>query len=107
MNENILELNGLSVKILESLSYESDLGISLKKNLHYFENASLIEELTIMAEWYDEQEILEEVALDYRIKSKESILGKYERYYPEAQTRKVFNDILGFRAFCDSYNSKK
>lgn len=105
MNENILELNGLSVKILESLSYESDLGISLKKNLHYFEKASLIEELTIMAEWYDEQEILEEVALDYRIKSKESILGKYERYYPEAQTRKVFNDILGFRAFCDSYNS--
>ena len=23
--------------------------------------------------------------------------------YPDHQTRKVFNDVLGFRAFCDSY----
>lgn len=58
-----------------------------------------------MAEWYDEQTILEEVALDYRVKSIESILSKYDRYYPNTQTRKVFNDILGFRAFCDSYDS--
>ena len=27
-----------------------------------------------------------------------------DRYYPDHQTRKVFNDILGFRAFCDSYD---
>ena len=33
-----------------------------------------------------------------------SILLKYNRYYPDHQTRKVFNDILGFRAFCDSYD---
>ena len=58
-----------------------------------------------MAEWHDEQTILEEVALDYRVKSIESILNKYDRYYPNTQTRKVFNDILGFRAFCDSYDS--
>ena len=38
------------------------------------------------------------------VKSLDSILLKYERYYPEHQTRKVFNDILGFRAFCDSYS---
>ena len=24
--------------------------------------------------------------------------------YPDHQTRKVFNDVLGFRAFCDSYD---
>ena len=36
MDNNILELNGLSIEILEQLSYESKLGISLKKNLHYF-----------------------------------------------------------------------
>lgn len=29
---------------------------------------------------------------------------KYDRYYPDHQTRKVFNDILGLRAFCDSYD---
>jgi len=28
---------------------------------------------------------------------------KYERYYPNRQVRQVFNDILGFRAFCDDY----
>lgn len=100
-----MELNGLSVGILEQLSYESHLGISIKKNLHYFDKKILIRELSDMAEWYDEQTILEDVALDYRIKSIESILSKYDRYYPDAQVRKVFNDILGFRAFCDSYDS--
>lgn len=43
------------------------------------------------------------MALDYRIKSLESILGKYNRYYPNKPVKQVFNDILGFRAFCDTY----
>ena len=103
MNEQLLKMNGLSVKILDMLSFESHLRIPLKKNLHYFEKDSLIEELMEMTEWLDEQELLSEIALDYRIKSLDSILMKYERYYPDHQTRKVFNDILGFRAFCDSY----
>ena len=64
----------------------------------------LIAELEAMTEWLDEQEILSDIAIDYRVKSLDSILLKYERYYPEHQTRKVFNDILGFRAFCDSYS---
>ena len=55
-------------------------------------------------EWLDEQEILSDIALDYRVKSLDSILLKYDRYYPDHQTRKVFNDILGFRAFCDGYD---
>ena len=105
MSSNILELNGLSEGILEQLSYESNLNLNIKKNLHYFEKSALIKEIFDMADWYDEQSILVEVALDYRIKSMESILSKYDRYYPDAQTRKVFNDILGFRAFCDSYDS--
>lgn len=103
MNEQLLKMNGLSVKILDMLSFESHLEIPLKKNLHYFDKESLIEELIAMTEWLDEQELLSEIALDYRIKSLDSILMKYERYYPDHQTRKVFNDILGFRAFCDSY----
>ncbi len=31
----------------------------------------------------DEQILLEDVALDYRIKSMESITSKYNRYYPD------------------------
>lgn len=33
---NILELNGLSEDLLQTFSYKTLLGISLKKNLHYF-----------------------------------------------------------------------
>lgn len=28
---------------------------------------------------------------------------KYERYYPDHQARKVFDDLLGFRSLCDNY----
>lgn len=104
MNEQLLKLNGLSLDILDALSFESQLGIPLKKNLHYFNKESLIKELCSMMDWLDEQEILSNIALDYRIKSLDSVLLKYDRYYPDHQMRKVFNDILGFRAFCDSYD---
>mgnify|MGYP000665385587 CR=1 FL=1 len=104
MNEQLLKMNGLSVEILDTLSFESHLGIPLKNNLHYFDKDLLIAELVAMTEWLDEQEILSGIALDYRVKSLDSILLKYDRYYPDHQTRKVFNDILGFRAFCDSYD---
>ena len=97
-------MNGLSLEILDLLSYESQLGISLKKNLHHFDKDLLIQELIAMTEWLDEQEILADIALDYRIKSIDSLLNKYDRYYLDHQTRKVFNDILGFRAFCDKYD---
>lgn len=103
MNDQLLKMNGLSLEILEKLSYESHLGIPLKRNLHYFDKESLINELINMTEWLDEQDILSDIALDYRVKSIDSILLKYDRYYPDHQTRKVFNDILGFRAFCDDY----
>lgn len=104
MNEHLLKMNGLSMGILDALSFESHLGITLKKNLRYFDKDLLIAELIAMTEWLDEQEILSDIALDYRVKSLDSILLKYERYYLDYQTRKVFNDILGFRAFCDSYD---
>ena len=48
MNEQLLKMNGLSVEILNALSFESHLGISLKKNLHYFDKDLLIAELMTM-----------------------------------------------------------
>lgn len=104
MNEQLLKLNGLSLEILDALSYESKLGIPLKKNLHYFDKDLLLQELVDMADWFDDQAILADIALDYRVKCLDSIIMKYDRYYPDHQTRKVFNDILGFRAFCDNYD---
>ena len=95
MAEDVLALNGLSIELLTQLSYRSQLGLSLKRTLRHFEREALIAEL-----------VLSEIALDYRIKSYASIVGKYERYFNSScHVSQVFNDVLGFRAFCDSYNS--
>ena len=100
---NILERDGLTLEILEMLSYKSKLGTNLKKNLHYFNKEDLFQELIEINAWYDEFNELHELALDYRIKSVQSSMLKYDRYYPDHQTRKVFDDLLGFRSFCDNY----
>ena len=61
VNEYLLKMNGLSLEILEALSFESHIGIPLKKNLHYFDKNLLITELINMTEWLDEQEILSDI----------------------------------------------
>ena len=47
---------------------------------------------------------LEQLALDYRVKSLESASHKYDRYFPDRPTAKVFNDLLGFRSLRDDYD---
>ncbi|MCM1056500.1 MAG: hypothetical protein NC517_02695 [Firmicutes bacterium] len=102
-DDNILKKDGLSLKMLEKLSYHSNLNINLKKNLHYFDKEMLFEELKRINKWYDASEYLCNLTIDYRIKSLQSAFLKYERYYPDHQAAKVFNDMLGFRTLCDSY----
>ena len=58
MEEYILKKDGLSLEKLKSLSYHSDLGIHLKKNLHYFDKEILFKELDRINEWYDSCNIL-------------------------------------------------
>ena len=67
MNEQLLKMNGLSVEILDALSFESHLGIPLKKNLHYFDKELLIAELVAMTEWLDEQEILSCLHVNFQL----------------------------------------
>lgn len=100
---DILQRDGLTLELLEKLSFKSELGISLKKNLRYFDKDKLFLELQKVNEWYDEFEELHELDLDYRIKSIQSARLKYDRYYPDHQARKVFDDLLGFRSLCDNY----
>ena len=100
---SVLEENGLTIELLNQLSYKSQLGKSLKKNLHYFDKDELMKEMKNMVDWLDEQECFSNIVLDYRIKSMDSIKLKYKRYYPNRQVRQVFNDVLGFRAFCSDY----
>ena len=100
---NILQRDGLTIETLGRLSYKSKLGINLKKNLHYFVKEELLEEIINANSWYDEFAELHNLALDYRIKSVQSAMLKYDRYYPDHQARKVFDDLLGFRSLCDNY----
>lgn len=76
----------------------------MKRTLRHFDKEALITELMAMADWLDERPELSEIALDYRIKSYASIIDKYDRYLDSPRhASQVFIDVLGFRAFCDSY----
>lgn len=102
---NELEKNGLSINILNEISYKSSVGKNLKNSLRKFSKEELFDEVRTMIRYYTEIETLDEVDLDYRIKSLDSCLRKYDKYYPEMQVEKVFNDILGFRMLVDDYNT--
>ena len=104
VTNQILRKDGLSIEKLDKLSYCSKLGINLKKNLHYFDKKSLLKEVVQINEWYDSCDLLYNIATDYRVKSVQSAFLKYERYFPDHQTRKVFDDLLGFRTLCDDYD---
>ena len=103
MINQILQKDGLSPELLSRLSYKSELGINLKKNLHYFDKKILMDEIYNVNAWYDSCDFLYNIATDYRIKSIQSAMRKYDRYFPDHQARKVFDDLLGFRTLCDDY----
>ena len=71
---DILQRDGLTIEMLSMLSYKSELGINLKKNLHYFDKEKLVEEIIKVYTWYDGFDELQELALDYRIKSIQSAI---------------------------------
>ena len=83
----ILKRDGLSLELLSSLSYKSELGISLKKNLHYFDRKELLDEFNSARKWYISLGLLADLPVSYRIKSAQSISLKYDRYYPDHQVR--------------------
>ena len=104
LTPNILKANGLTIAILDSLSYKSSLAVSLKRTLRHFEKTAFMHELQCMTDWLDEQEVLTQVAIDYRVKSMSLIEQKFDRYYPDKLAKNVFNDVLGFRALCMDYD---
>ena len=79
------------------------LGYSVEKNLHYFDKLELFDELIKVQKWYNACGKFEGISIDYRIKSIQSAMLKYKRYYPHHQMVKGFNDLLGFGILCDNY----
>ena len=65
--EAILKRDGLSLELLSSLSYKSELGISLKKNLHYFNRDELLDELNRVRKWYISLGVLADLPVDVSV----------------------------------------
>lgn len=90
--------------ILQELSYESKIGVSFKRTLSHFDKEKVINEIIDIKKWYFSLDVIDDLPLDSRIKSVSSSKLKYERYYPSVNFNRVFNDILGFRVICKSYD---
>ena len=97
-----LDIIGLSEDVLESLSYKSNLGVSLRRSIQHISKDQLAIELDSINKFYDEYD-LSAYSVNYRIKSIQSALVKYDRYYPNVEILRVLNDTLGFRVVCKSY----
>lgn len=98
----ILEKVGLSIEILEALSYHTDLTVSMKRTLRHFDKEEVLEDIRNARQWYNKQNILYKLPIDLRIKSIGSAAIKFDRY-PNSTFSRVFNDILGFRSICSNY----
>lgn len=109
MNEKALNDCGLSIEMLEALSYESQLSLSLKRSLRHFDKEALFKDIENALEWFDKEginnDMRKNLEIDYRVKSLNSVQLKYDRYYPDRPAAKAFNDLLGFRCICKDYAS--
>ncbi|MGE9997009.1 hypothetical protein ACQRC2_01960 [Catenibacterium mitsuokai] len=98
----ILEKVGLSIKILDSLSYKTNLTVSMKRTLRHFNKQDVLQDIRNAREWYNTQAIIYKLPIDLRLKSIGSAELKFNRY-PDSTFSRVFNDILGFRSICSNY----
>jgi putative GTP pyrophosphokinase len=98
----ILDKIGLSIDILDSLSYRSGLSISMKRTLRHFNKEEVLDDIRNARQWYNKQSVLYKLPIDLRIKSIGSASMKFDRY-PNSTYSRVFNDILGFRSICSNY----
>ena len=90
-------------KLLDELSYKTNLGKSLSNTLRKFNKEDLFDELSSVIEFFMESSLEEKLPFEQRVKSLQSCVLKYDRYYPSREVEKVFNDILGIRIVIDDY----
>ena len=95
---------GLTYEVLQRLSYNTQLEKSLVHSLRHFNKDLLLNDINRMIDFYNNSEVMDDLAIDYRIKSEDSCLRKYNKFYPEMRVEKTFNDVLGFRMLCDNYD---
>lgn len=77
MVEDILKKDGLSFALLRKLSFRTRLEENLDQPISGLDEETLTEELKNIVAWYDSSDILAGLPIDYRIKSLQAILRKY------------------------------
>ncbi|MBU3197664.1 hypothetical protein KPL26_13585 [Clostridium algidicarnis] len=98
------ELYGITEYLLQELSCQSRLDRSLKNTLRKFNKNDLINEILDIKEFYESTHLLDDVRFSYRIKSLQSCMLKYDKYYPNIEVSKCYNDLLGIRIIVSDYN---
>lgn len=88
---------------LKNISYQSNLGKSLKNTLKRFDKEELFDDVEGAISYFTEFALEESVHYPYRVKSLQSCLIKYEKYYPSTAVEKAFNDLLGIRIVISDY----
>ena len=64
----------------------------------------MINEILDIKEFYESTELLKDVDFSYRVKSLQSCILKYNKYYPSIEVNKCYNDLLGIRVIVSDYN---
>ena len=88
--------------MIDNISYQTQLGKSLKNTLRKFDKEALFDEIDSLIMHMIENE--ENIKEEHRVKSLQSCYLKYDKYFPSTQIEKVFNDVLGIRIIVDSYD---
>ena len=52
----VLEKIGLSIEILESLSYHTELSVSMKRTLRHFHKEEVLKDIRNARQWYNKQD---------------------------------------------------
>lgn len=88
--------------MLKNISYQTQLGKSLKNSLRKFDKEDLFIEINEIISHFIECDDM--IKHQHRVKSIQSCTLKYEKYFPNMEVEKVFNDILGIRVIVDDYS---
>jgi len=102
--KDILNTLGLNEYMFEKCSYESSIGHSLSKEMRKSNIEDIKQDLSNYFRYLLSVD-LNLGCLEYRIKSKDSINRKLNKY--STSTRKiksVVNDVVGIRGICSSYD---
>lgn len=91
------------IKMLDNLSFKTELDKNLKNTLRKFDKNDLINEIEKYIDYINDNiDLLQ--GYNYRVKSIQSILLKYDKFYPNKEVYGCFNDILGIRVKVNNYS---